>query len=210
MREYITHTEPIPYIIVKNYFPQREVDCMLEECDRLSPLLEYQAPKNLPDGHKQNTQMGVDEQYVNRKVSPILKSMDSIYNDTQLIEILEDSHWFWKSWFHTNSDGTFLSYAKHGDYYRGHKDIAVISLMYWLWYEPRPFVGGDILLTDYDINVPVERNQLLIIPSSISHEVTPITEGYGRWTAVRFLYLRSNYVTHQEAGGEIKPPKNNP
>ena len=204
MREYITHTEPIPYIIVKNYFPQREVNWMLEECDRLSPLLEYQAPRGLSEEHKHNTQMGVDEQYINRKVSPILKSMDSIYNDTKLLEILANSHWFWKSWFHTNTDGTFLSYAEQGDYYKGHRDIAVISLMYWLWYEPKPFVGGDIILSDYDINVPVERNQLMIMPSSIRHEVTPITEGYGRWTAVRFIYLSSKYVTHQEAGGDAK------
>jgi len=203
MREYISHTEPIPFIIIKNCFPEKEVELMLGECDRLSHLLQYQAPVRSNDPvQKHNTQAGVDEQYVNRTVSPILKSMDSIYDDVKLQEKLKALHWFYKSWFCTNNDGTFLSYSKKGDYYKGHQDIAVISWLYWLWNEPKPFKGGDLILPNYDIKIPVERNQLMIFPSSIMHEVEPITDGYGRWTIARFLWLKSFGSTHQEAGGD--------
>ena len=106
--------------------------------------------------------------------------------------------WFYKVWSYTNTDGTFVAYYENTDYYKAHRDIAIISIMYWLWEEPKSFMGGNIHLTDYDIEIPLERNQLLIIPSSINHAVSPIKmidnnkklPGMGRYCIARFLKLQ--------------------
>ena len=83
---------------------------------------------------------------------------------------------------------------KKGDYYKGHTDIAAISLMYWIWNEPKPFEGGDIILSTKqkdteDLEIPIERNMLMVMPSQTTHEVKPITKGYGRLGVIRFMYL---------------------
>jgi hypothetical protein len=91
-----------------------------------------------------------------------------------------------------------VAYYENSDYYKGHRDIAVISMMYWIWEEPKSFTGGDIHLTDYDIEIPLKRNQLLIIPSSIKHAVKKIQmnddikklSGMGRYCIARFLKLQ--------------------
>jgi hypothetical protein len=70
--------------------------------------------------------------------------------------------------------------------------------MYWLWEEPKSFTGGNVHLTDYDIEIPLERNQLMIMPSSSNHAVDPIKminsvdklSGMGRYCIVRFLKLK--------------------
>jgi Rps23 Pro-64 3,4-dihydroxylase Tpa1-like proline 4-hydroxylase len=105
--------------------------------------------------------------------------------------------WFYEIWGYTNLDNTFVAYYENSDYYRSHRDIAVISVMYWLWEEPKSFEGGNVHLTDYDIEIPLERNQLMIMPSSTHHAVDEIKmirgvdklSGMGRYCVVRFLKL---------------------
>ena len=104
---------------------------------------------------------------------------------------------FYKCWKVTNRDSSVVAYYEDTDYYKSHQDLAVISIMYWLWKEPKSFEGGDIEFTDYDIKVPVQRNQLMIMPSSTLHAVTPIKmlennvkfSGNGRYCIFRFLYI---------------------
>ena len=199
MKKYIPHTEPIPYLLVKNYFDDKDVDSMLKELRFLTPKMTFIDGTNLPSkDHKKNTQIGLDTLYQDRETSNILNTMNKIYDDSELVQTLNDMSWFYKVWEYTNLDQSFVAYYENSDYYKSHRDIAVISIMYWLWEEPKSFTGGNIHLTDYDIEIPLERNQLLIIPSSISHAVAPIKmidnnkklSGMGRYCIARFLKLQ--------------------
>ena len=143
-------------------------------------------------------QINFDNLYENRETSNILNTMNKIYDDSELINNLKISSWFYEVWGYTNIDNTFVAYYEDTDYYKAHRDIAVISMMYWLWEEPKSFEGGNIHLTDYDIEIPLERNQLMIMPSSLNHAVDPIKmikqtdklSGMGRYCIVRFLKLK--------------------
>tara|TARA_B100000073_G_scaffold330063_1_gene318236 strand:- start:265 stop:876 length:612 start_codon:yes stop_codon:yes gene_type:complete len=198
IKSYIPHKEPIPYLLVKNYFNDKDVDLMLTELRFLTPKMTFQDGIQLPTkDHKKNTQIGLDELYQDRKTSNILNTMDKIYEDSELIQTLKDMSWFYEIWGYTNLDNTFVAYYENSDYYRSHRDIAVISVMYWLWEEPKSFEGGNVHLTDYDIEIPLERNQLMIMPSSTHHAVDEIKmirgvdklSGMGRYCVVRFLKL---------------------
>tara|TARA_Y100000310_G_C20492778_1_gene720072 strand:+ start:232 stop:900 length:669 start_codon:yes stop_codon:yes gene_type:complete len=191
MKEYIPHKEPIPYLIVKNYFDEKDVELMLQETDlvRTTDIMSFEDGIGMPDGHKKNEQITVDSIYQNRNASHILTKFDKIYKDEKLISTLQNMSWFYDCWGFTNRDSTFINYSEKGDYYKEHRDIAVITMMYWIWKKPKSFTGGDLLLPRYNIKIPIKRNQLMIIPSSIEHEILPITKGFGRWGIIRFLYL---------------------
>ena len=197
-KEYIPHTKQIPYMLVKNYFNDKDIELMLKELRFLTPKMIYSPPKEMTEGTKQNNQISLDTLYGDRNTSNILNTMNKIYDDSELTQKLNDMSWFYKVWEYTNFDQSFVAYYENSDYYKAHRDMAVISIMYWLWEEPKSFTGGNIHLTDYDIEIPLERNQLLIIPSSINHAVAPIKmidnnkklPGMGRYCIARFLKLR--------------------
>jgi hypothetical protein len=190
--------KPIPYFIAEDYFDETQINDMLTELRFLTPKMVYQNGKNMVEGHKKNVQIGIDDMYQNRDTSNIIQTLDTIYQDKELIQTLKDMSWFYEIWNYTNLDNTFVAYYENSDYYKGHRDIAVISMMYWIWEEPKSFTGGDIHLTDYDIEIPLKRNQLLIIPSSIKHAVKKIQmnddikklSGMGRYCIARFLKLQ--------------------
>ena len=196
--EFTPHTEPIPYLLVKNYFDDKDIELMLKELRFLTPKMTYSPPKDMPDGTKQNNQINLDNLYGDRETSNILNVMNKIYDDSKLIQTLNDMSWFYKVWGYTNTDATFVAYYENTDYYKAHRDIAIISIMYWLWEEPKSFTGGNVHLTDYDIEIPLERNQLMIMPSSLYHAVDPIKmignnkklSGMGRYCIARFLKMK--------------------
>ena len=198
-KEYVIHQQPIPYMLVKNCFSKDDMEQMLKELRFLTPKMEFRDGTYLPTkDHKKNVQINLDKLYETRKTSNILNVMDKIYDDSELINNLKISSWFYEVWSYTNLDQTFVAYYEDTDYYKAHRDIAVISLMYWLWEEPKSFTGGNLHLTDYDIEIPIERNQLMIMPSSTRHAVDPVKmikqtdklSGMGRYCIVRFLKLK--------------------
>ena len=197
-KKYIPHTEPIPYLLVKNYFSENDMTLMLDELKFLTPKMSFQLPQKMAEGTKQNNQINLDELYGERETSNILNTMDKIYDDSELVKNLKNTSWFYEVWGYTNLDQTFVAYYEDTDYYKAHRDIAVVSMMYWLWEEPKSFTGGDIHLTDYDIEIPLERNQLMVMPSSLHHAVDPVKminsvdklSGMGRYCIVRFLKLK--------------------
>ncbi len=197
-KSYITYKQPIPYMLIKNYFNDNDMKSLLSELRFLTPKMTYQEPKNMPDGTKQNNQINLDDFYVNRESSNILNTINKIYNDEELKKNLRDISWFYNIWNYTNIDNTFVAYYENTDYYKAHRDISIISIMYWIWEEPKSFTGGNIHLTDYDIEIPLERNQMMIMPSSTYHAVDPIKmikqadklSGKGRYCIVRFLKMK--------------------
>ena len=197
-KSYITHKEPIPYMLIKNYFDDDDIESLLSELRFLTPKMTYQEPQNMPDGTKQNNQINLDDFYRNRESSNILNIMNKIYYDEELKKNIRDTSWFYDVWNYTNIDNTFVAYYENTDYYKAHSDISIISIMYWLWEEPKSFTGGNVHLTDYDIEIPLERNQMMIMPSSIYHAVDPVKmvketdklSGKGRYCIVRFLKMK--------------------
>ena len=185
-------------MLIKNYFDDKDIESLLSELRFLTPKMTYQEPKNMPDGSKQNNQINLDDFYVNRESSNILNTINKIYKDEELKKNLHDISWFYNIWNYTNIDNTFVAYYENTDYYKAHRDISIISIMYWIWEEPKSFTGGNIHLTDYDIEIPLERNQMMIMPSSTYHAVDPIKmikqadklSGKGRYCIVRFLKMK--------------------
>ena len=99
MKEYIPHKEPIPYLLVKDYFSEEDVNLMLQELQFLTSKekLAFKPPINMADGTKKNQQIGLDTIYSKRETSDILTILNKIYKDEELVNMLCDMSFFYKS-----------------------------------------------------------------------------------------------------------------
>ena len=57
-KKYVIHQQPIPYMLVKNYFDATDIELMLKELRFLTPKMEFRDGTNLPTkDHKKNVQI---------------------------------------------------------------------------------------------------------------------------------------------------------
>ena len=191
----ITNTDGVQYVVVEDYFEEEQVQRMLTELSLIQHKSEFQLPKGMEKSYKKNTSIPLEDVWVDRDCSPVLTNMDSIYQDKTLITQIKDTGYIYNGWYNTNTDRTFVTFSKKGDHYKPHMDIAQFTLMYYLWEEPKPFEGGDIILSttkqkdDWSVKISIKRNMLVVFPSPVYHEVTPLTEGEGRMAVIRFIYM---------------------
>ena len=99
----------------------------------------------------------------------------------------------WK-YLRPDIDHSLLSYYDDGAYYLPHHDNTVVSIISWLWKEPKRFEGGDFVFEDYKLTIKCKHNSAVAFPGTTLHGVTPITmedqykdEGLGRYSLSHFL-----------------------
>ena len=92
-----------------------------------------------------------------------------------------------------NKIDILLSYYENNNYYKSHKDSAVLTFITWFFREPKKFEGGNLKFTDYNESIEVKHNRCVIFPSFYNHEVERITmdindlnKCLGRYTITNF------------------------
>ena len=88
---------------------------------------------------------------------------------------------------------SFLSYYEDGDYFKPHEDNCKITILNWMYKEPKRFTGGEFVFTDYNKTIELESNKAIIFPGKIKHEVNTTSmddkfKGMGRWCITHFLH----------------------
>ncbi len=206
--------EGFPLAIVDNYYTPEELSLVWEELD----FLTYKDKLDPPDltgtaqidgkNAKQNSGLFLDSLYAKRELSNIMTvNSESIMRNWN--EIMVASHnekdWFFREisreWLKSNT--MLMSYYEDEDYYETHKDAAVITVLHWLYREPKRFKGGDLIFPDYKddngnpMGVEVVNNRTILFPSCISHQVIPIimeekykNQKLGRYCITQFLHYR--------------------
>ena len=199
MREYITNQD---YLIVNNYFTEEQVKTMLSEI-RLWDELNYIQP--ILD---KMDKLGTDDTYicnfpyVDKIESPILNIISEMYQDDTILSKIGEIN---SEFLYDNHDQTYISFPTTDNqimvdtkqsivrvidkeaYLYTHDDVgwspSGISILYWLWEEPKSFEGGNIVLNKKEIEV--KRNMLLIMSSTTKHRVTEI-KGMGRIVIIQY------------------------
>ena len=90
-------------------------------------------------------------------------------------------------------ESSFLSYYEDGDYFKPHEDKCKITILNWMYKEPKRFEGGELVFTDYNKTIQLESNKAIIFPGKIKHEVNTTSmnekfKGMGRWCITHFLH----------------------
>ena len=196
--------DEVPVIVLDNFWTDEEIRLIWEELEFFTYFNKLQNPENTEtatlDGKplKNNRGLFLDDVWLsNRNLSNILQVNRKIFNND--MEILKKSpSWFYQM-FICERDTTLLSYYENNGYYKPHADSASITILHWFYKEPKKFEGGNLIL-HYNGNqkvIDVGNNKSVILPSTVVHEVTPITmeEQYqnqklGRYCVTQFLNIR--------------------
>ena len=131
------------------------------------------------------TAVQLDRHYINRRNdSKILTHNRKMF---YLEEELKDNP-FARYLPYTNDDVTQLNYYKDGAEYKHHADHGVLSAVTILHDEPKQYIGGDLVFTDYNYIPKLKNNTTILFSSFQQHGVTPCA-GNGRYSINQFYFI---------------------
>lgn len=193
--------EPFEYIQIDDTYTEDELRLIFLELDFWSLSGNLLPPEETGSGveadtgklKKQNFGIFLDDAYAKREFSNILKLNRKIFNlyvdhPSVVLNYLKDS----------NFDTTLVSYYENSDYYKSHKDKALLTSLTYLHKSPKVFSGGNLIATEYGLTLEPVFNRTYIIPSVVDHEVEPVImlekdsgKGLGRYCISSFIHKRS-------------------
>jgi hypothetical protein len=191
---------PVPHIIINDFFNDLELSQVWDELDFYTNSHKF-LPPNLTgsatddDGKviKQNGGIFLDGVYnkESRHVSNILNHTAKIFRK-DIVEQIVSKHYIFKYLKECNQDSTLVSYYEKSDYYASHVDQSVLTCVINLYKTPMAFSGGELLFDEYDYNLGIANNRMIMFPSIVNHSVTPVemnhnSVGQGRYTISKFL-----------------------
>ena len=201
------HDEEFPYIIINNVFDEECLKLVWEELDFLCYDWKSKADKNPQAAGKwgrNNTsrrEFFLDEIFINPSFSNILKANQLTFdNDSKIgqensfLRLLhKHDHWFFKHAI-ILTRSFLLNYYEDRNYYKPHPDQGLLTCLHWFYKEPKSFEGGEFIISDYNKKIELANNKMIIFPSQLMHEVTPIImkeedkgKKLGRWCITTFL-----------------------
>lgn len=186
-------TDPFPHVIIYNFYDDAEQKLIWEELRFLNKPGKMHSPEVTgdPAASKNKKSLFLDNLYSDRNCSNILNVNRKIFTLVNHIEDLNISNYLKYSDF----DETMISYYEHGACYDAHYDQYVISSITTFWDKPKKFTGGDLFFTDYNYLPKMKNNTMIVFPSYLIHEVTPVELEYdngnnGRYTINQFYSIR--------------------
>ena len=178
--------EHFPHVLLENFFDENEVPYIMQELNESTKLLlppEYTGTAEI-QGRPAKANDGL---FLDQK-NPIATVAGRHLTGELLSQL--DNNWFTMCWIRNNHRSWLLSRYSNGQYYNCHSDIAQWSMLLWMYDEPKPFKGGDLIFTDFKYTIECKRNTGIIFPGPIRHEVPPI-QGEGRYTITLFTGIEA-------------------
>jgi Rps23 Pro-64 3,4-dihydroxylase Tpa1-like proline 4-hydroxylase len=193
--------KPFPYLKIKNYFNEKELELIWEELKFLTYKEKLEPPHKtgqINPNMKNNAGLYLDNIYTNRNYSNILNVTRKTFS-LEIIKSYKNLNMMNEIVLLINNDSTLVSYYENEGYYKSHSDNSVITALIWLFKEPKKFEGGDLIFTDYNEKIKIENNMFVMFPSFVKHEVTAVTmnksipnfSGYGRYCISQFMNISS-------------------
>ena len=202
-----------PYFIIDDVFDSKEMDLIWEELDfyndKMQDPEETGSARDRGNLIKSSKGLFIDDLYYyqikdkNQEIksfphhndrSNILTVNRKIFN----IDLNQHPSWFFKNIAPTlDYESTMISYYENSDYYAPHRDKDDITVLCWIYREPKKFEGGDLYFPAYDSGVRVKNNRVVIFPGFIEHGVFPVEmekndddKKWGRYCITSFLLAK--------------------
>ena len=179
--------KPFPHVLLEDFYTEGEHDSCLAECRKLDIHLlppEFSGSALHPKTGqplKYNAGLFLTEAFPNSE-------MIKFAREHMFKEVTDqvDCKWWEAQWRQCNHQSWMLSRYIDGQYYNAHVDLSQFTLLIWLYKEPKPFTGGDLVFPDFDnYTIPCNNNTGIIFYGPLRHEVPPI-RGNGRYTLTCF------------------------
>ena len=186
-------SNPFHHTIIHNFYNDEEQKLIWEELDFLNKPNKLLSPDKTADPFASSNKKSIflDVLYnQNRQISNILTVNRKIFSITNLMKENIFSNYFRI----VNRDFTMISYYEDGAFYAPHDDLFVLSSVTTFWKEPKNFDGGELRFVDSNYTPEMYHNTMVIFPSFVNHEVTPIcmknNDGTnGRYTINQFYTI---------------------
>lgn len=172
------------FLVIDETFDDVELAKIWEDIDiiQLQKLFEHPNKHNsacdlntdIPTPLKQNRGVFLDPLMADNTIRHIPPIVSKLFWAKGITDILVDINPALSIFANLNHSRTLLSYYSNSDHYKSHTDSAVFTILTWLHREPKAWTGGELILNNWDITIEPKHNRSLIIPSSFSHEVTPV------------------------------------
>lgn len=177
---HIQHLNSIfPYIIIDNLYDENELSLIWEELLFLCYPHKLQRSSIDSGGAvyrgrllKNTNHVYLDNFYLHREYSNILTVNRKIFENFNEIFFNHDS-WFYKN-ISFSLDNTQVSYYEDNDNYEPHQDRSMVTCLTWFYKEPKIFEGGNLFFPEYDLEIEVLNNRMVIFPSNIFHSVNTV------------------------------------
>lgn len=186
-----------PFVVIDDWYTEKEKECVMKELRYLtadkSLLIDTSkdsATASEEDGTRKAKSLrryiNKDDNYsfINRYTQKLL----DIDLQKQIKEIIPDA----VNFCNTNSNAQFINYYEDGDHYKPHTDVAVFSILIFMYEEPKSFEGGSLHIGGKKIEC--KNNRLVFFPSYYEHGVDKVgmkkeREGFGRYSISSFYYI---------------------
>jgi Rps23 Pro-64 3,4-dihydroxylase Tpa1-like proline 4-hydroxylase len=188
------HTKKPSAIIIEDFFSSWELDQIWHELEALDPYM--QSADRTGSAHdidtgkilKQSATLYMYQHYQGRKQESNIIALSKKIFDRNFVDSIIAIDPIFRSVAMCNKDSLLLSCYQDSNYYRAHADFCAVTALYYFHQEPKTFSGGDLILNDFDVTIPIKNNQLVLIPSVYLHEATAVS-GSGRYCLAQFLEL---------------------
>lgn len=194
-----------PFALIQNLYSEEELSSIFAELDYLQTRKGLWLDPNKSGSAKdleteellkKNKCIWLNHIYKNNEASAVLTSNMKLYSSGAAKQLAE-SHYMFEYLIHNSQFSTLLSYYEDSDSYKAHRDQSVLTTLTWFYKEPKVFQGGDMVLNS-EATVECLNSLMLIIPSTVLHEVTPIVlpseyqnQGLGRYTITTFVTVKA-------------------
>ena len=173
------HNEQIPFVVVDSLYNNEEESEIMMELDYLShsrrlipPFEDGSAATRNNKNIKNVGCLYLDHFFGNRDTSSILSITEKLFfDDSSLIN--NHPHWYFDA-TDINSHFTHMLYYENTNEYLPHNDTSRITALTYFYKKPKSFSGGNLLFSDFDIEVECLNNRTIIFPSVLQHASTPV------------------------------------
>ena len=166
------------FLKINNLMQENQLNEIWEEINFLSYRTKFNFDTNTArykNGELKSNKVGIwlDDAYAERKFSNYFKYYKNWLTDEASQNLLSTSL-FWRQLFHCNSDSTLLSYYEDGKSYDEHEDTSRFTQLFWTCKQPKKFKGGQLEFTDFNYEIEIEDNTMILFPSWFRHRVKPV------------------------------------
>ena len=191
----------LPVVVVDDFYNDDELKKQMSEAVFLTdkmwePGMTGGAVDKFGKVMKGNAGIWTNAVFSRPEMSNIEEVNKKLFTD-EFIDLVKNEHYFFEYLYETNAKSTLISYYENEDYYSPHRDHGLITVLSWLYQEPKRFSGGDLTIED-EVTIECKHNRLAIFPSLLYHGVSSVSlsEEYknqylGRYTIAQFIsYMR--------------------
>jgi Rps23 Pro-64 3,4-dihydroxylase Tpa1-like proline 4-hydroxylase len=193
----------LPVVVVDNFYDEKACRliwqelCFLNNADKLLEPEKTGSAFDINNGTplKNNVGITLDEIYLDRSVSNILKENRKIFFD-EIADCFIDFNVFFRYLRASNLDTTIVQYYEDSDFYKSHTDSSTITAISWFYDQPKQFRGGQLIFEDGP-TIDCKYNRMVVFPSILFHSVESVlmdentkNQNAGRYSITQLISLK--------------------